>query len=258
LNLKERSEPPANNAPMRLQVFLAHAGVASRRAAEKLIAQGKITVNGKVVLTQGEKVLPGDDICFEGKSVKIENRLLYVALNKPPLYICSSSDPQGRPLALDLLPAFSDNSGEKADALPLRLYNVGRLDYRSSGLIIFTNDGQFAALLGHPSAEIEKEYLIDSTVPIPDSVVDEFERGVVVEGILYRAKFIEKTGRKSLRVVLIEGKNREIRRVFSHFHLHPERLQRIRIGPVLLGSLKEGESRPLTEEEITKLRSKTW
>jgi len=247
LNLKENSDTAAlKTAPMRLQVFLAHAGVASRRTAEKFIAQGKVTVNGKAVLTQGAKVLPGDDVRFEGKSVKLESRLLYLVLNKPPLYICSSNDPQGRPLALDLLKS------------PIRLYNIGRLDYLSSGLIIFTNDGQFAARLGHPSAEIEKEYLIDSTVPIPDLVVEEFERGIVIDGIQYKARFIEKTGRKSLRVVLIEGKNREIRRVFSHFHLHPQRLQRIRIGPVCMGSLKEGESRPLTAEELTKLRSKTW
>ena len=247
MNLKENSDTAAlKTAPMRLQVFLAHAGVASRRTAEKFIAQGKVTVNGKAVLTQGAKVLPGDDVRFEGKSVKLESRLLYLVLNKPPLYICSSNDPQGRPLALDLLKS------------PIRLYNIGRLDYLSSGLIIFTNDGQFAARLGHPSAEIEKEYLIDSTVPIPDLVVEEFERGIVIDGIQYKARFIEKTGRKSLRVVLIEGKNREIRRVFSHFHLHPQRLQRIRIGPVCMGSLKEGESRPLTAEELTKLRSKTW
>jgi 23S rRNA pseudouridine2605 synthase len=244
---------------MRLQVFLAHAGVASRRTAEKFIAQGKVTVNGKVVSIQGAKVLPGDDVCYDGRSVKLESRLLYLVLNKPPLYICSSSDPQGMPLALDLLPAYKRESSTDDASMPkLRLYNIGRLDYLSSGLIIFTNDGQFAARLGHPSAEIEKEYLIDSTVPIPDIVVEEFKRGVLIEGILYKARSIEKTGRKSLRVVLIEGKNREIRRVFSHFHLHPQRLQRIRIGPVCLGSLKEGESRPLTAEELKILRSKTW
>jgi 23S rRNA pseudouridine2605 synthase len=190
----------------------------------------------------------------EGKSVKIENRLLYLVLNKPPLYICSSHDPQGRPLALDLLPVYRQSGGENANNPPLRLYNVGRLDYLSSGLIIFTNDGDFAARLGHPKAQIEKEYLIDSTVPISDRVLEEFERGVVIEGIMYKARYIEKTGRKSLRVVLIEGKNREIRKVFSHFHLHPQRLQRVRIGPVSLGTLKEGESRHLRAEEISKIK----
>jgi len=255
LSFKENANP----APIRLQVFLAHAGVASRRTAESLIAQGKVTVNGNKVTTPGYKVLPEDDVRFDGRSVKIESRLLYLALNKPPLYICSSSDPQGRPLALDLLPVYKQSStGEASSPSSIRLYNVGRLDYRSTGLIIFTNDGEFAANLGHPSAQIEKEYLVESTSPIPDKVVEEFERGLIIEGILYRARYIERTGRKSMRVVLIEGKNREIRRIFSHFHLHPQRLHRVRIGPVCLGSLKEGDSRPLTAEELAKLRSKTW
>lgn len=230
---------------VRLQVYLAHAGVASRRAAEQLIAAGRVTLNGRRVLVPGEKVQPGDVVLFDGKEVQPENRLLHIVLNKPPLYICSSSDPQGRPLALDLLADYSE-----------RLYNVGRLDYRSSGLIMFTNDGEFAAAAGHPRAGIEKEYLVESTVKIPDQAVEEFARGVLIEGVLYRAKEIEKTGSKTLRVVLVEGKNREIRRVFSHYHLHPARLERVRIGPVTLGSLKEGESRPLTPEELAWFRRK--
>jgi len=239
LNSRENSKV-SSDTPLRLQVYLAHAGVASRRAAEKLIAEGRITINGRQVIIPGEKVRPGDEVLFDGKPVKTESRLLYLVLNKPPLYITSSSDPQGRPLALDLLPPC-----------PERLYSVGRLDYRSSGLIIFTNDGNFAARVGHPSAEIEKEYLVESTVPVPDRAVEEFAQGLVIDGVMYRAKEIERTGRKSLRIVLVEGKNREIRRVFSHFHLHAEKLQRIRIGIVRLGDLKEGESRPLSEDELS-------
>jgi 23S rRNA pseudouridine2605 synthase len=243
LSLKENTEIRLG---VRLHVFLAHAGVASRRAAEKLIAEGRITVNGRSISAPGEKVLPTDEVFFDGKQVKIESRLEYLVLHKPPLYICSSHDPQGRPLALELLPPLPDAMGQQP-----RLYNVGRLDYRSSGLIIFTNDGAFAARLGHPRSEIEKEYLVDSTVPIQDRMIEEFSRGLLIDGILYRARQIERTGRKSLRVVLVEGKNREIRRVFSHFHLHPEKLVRVRIGPVCLGSLKEGESRPLSGEELS-------
>ena len=231
------------NTEIRLHVFLAHAGVASRRAAEKLIAEGRVMVNGRIISGTGERILPTDEVCFDGKQVKIESRLEYLVLYKPPFYICSSYDPQGRPLALDLLPPSPGH--------PPRLYNVGRLDYLSSGLIIFTNDGAFAARLGHPSSEIEKEYLVDSTVPIQETMIEEFSRGLLIDGILYRARHIERTGRKSLRVVLVEGKNREIRRVFSHFHLHPEKLVRVRIGPVCLGSLKEGESRPLSREELS-------
>jgi len=245
LNLKAKDKA-ADAGPVRLHVYLAHAGVASRRAAEKLIAGGRVTLNGKIVSTPGEKVESGDRVCLDGNEVKTENRLIYLVLNKPPLYICSSQDPQKRPLALDLLPPSR-----------ARLYNVGRLDYLSSGLIIFTNDGEFAGKIGHPRAEIEKEYLVDSTVPIPDRMIEEFARGVVIDAVLYRAHSIERIGKKSLRIVLIEGKNKEIRRVFSHFHLHLQRLQRVRIGPVSIGSLKEGESRPLSAEELLMLRSKT-
>ena len=237
---------------VRLQVFLAHAGVASRRASEKIIAEGRITVNGRKISAVGEKVSPDDDIRLDGNKLKTETRFFYLVLNKPPLYITSSFDPQGRPLALDLLPPCTLETSPSATAgSTARLYNVGRLDYRSSGLIIFTNDGNFAAKVGHPSSEIEKEYLVESTVPIPDRAVEEFSRGLIIEGVLYRAREIERTGRKSLRVVLVEGKNREIRRVFSHFHLHPEKLQRIRIGPICIGDLKEGESRPLYGEELS-------
>ena len=249
MNLKENAKPslPAENIPIRLHVYLAHAGVASRRAAEDLISQGRITVNGRKVSTPGEKVLPGDEVCFDGKAVRLENSFVYLMLNKPPLYICSSSDPQGRPLALDLLPRSH-----------VRLYNVGRLDYLSSGLIIFTNDGEFAAHIGHPRADLQKEYLIESKSPVPERLVEEFTRGLIIDGILYRAHLIEKIGKKSLRIVLIEGKNREIRRVFSHFRQHPTRLQRVRIGPVYLNDLEEGESRPLTAGELHELRSRTW
>jgi 23S rRNA pseudouridine2605 synthase len=225
--------------PLRLQVFLAHAGIASRRSCEALISAGRVSVNGRVVTAMGTKVLPTDDVRLDGVALHIETQFHYLALNKPPLYISSSSDPQGRPLAIDLLPRLSK-----------RLYNVGRLDYRSSGLIIFTNDGDFAARVSHPSAKIEKEYLVEATGPIPDTLLEQFAKGLEIEKVFYRAAEIERLGRKALRVTLIEGKNREIRRVFSHFHLHPGKLHRIRIGPVVLGNLGAGESRPLTGEEL--------
>ena len=217
--------------------------MASRRGAEKLITQGRVTVNGRAVSWLGTKVEPGDDIRLDGMPVRIENRLHYIALHKPPLYICSAADPQGRALAGDLLPP----------AIRERLYTVGRLDYRSSGLILFTNPGDFAAKTGDPSAGIEKEYLVEASGPIPDAALEAFNRGIRIEGVFYKAEAAERLGRKSLRVVLVEGKNREIRRVFSYFHLHPERLLRTRIGPVLLGELGEGKSRPLTDTEFHSL-----
>jgi 23S rRNA pseudouridine2605 synthase len=229
--------------PLRLQVYLAHAGIASRRACEAIISGGRVAVNGAVTTELGTKVGKGDTICLDGVPVKMEQKLHYLALNKPPGYLCSSKDPQGRPLALELLPSSINE----------RLYNVGRLDYLSSGLIFFTNDGGFALQLGHPASNIEKEYLVEASGPIPSHVKDEFLAGITVEGVAYRALRIESLGQKSLRIVLVEGKNREIRRVFSHFHLHPVTLRRVRIGPVLLGDLAEGVSRPLTEGEVAGL-----
>jgi 23S rRNA pseudouridine2605 synthase len=237
LNLKE------NEDPVRLQVYLARAGLASRRRGEKLITEGRVQVNGRVVSVLGEKVFPGDTVLVDGRPVQPETRLHYLALHKPPGYICSSSDPQGRPLALELLPA----------GIRERLYSVGRLDLRSSGLILFTNDGDFAARVSHPSAGLEKEYLVEASGPIPDSVVKAFTQGLVVEGERYQAREIERTGQRQLRICLVEGKNREIRRVFSHFHLHPQKLHRVRIGPVKLGDLAEGVSRPLEEAELAAL-----
>jgi len=235
---------PEQRSGTRLQVFLAHAGLASRRAAEGIIATGRVSVNGVVVSEQGSKVFPGDTVLVDGKPVRAESRRYYLALNKPPGYICSSSDPQGRPLALNLLP------GEIHE----RLYNVGRLDFLSCGLIFFTNDGDFAARLGHPGSGLEKEYIVEATGHIPDEAALAFEKGITIEGEYYRAQTVQRVNSRALRIVLIEGKNREIRRVFSHFHLHPSRLRRVRIGPVQLGSLAEGESRPLTKQELEKLR----
>lgn len=233
----------STNKGLRLQAYLARCGVASRRASESLITGGRIKINGTVQTVLGTKVFPGDEVQFDEKIVHPESTLRYIMLHKPSGYICSSSDPQGRPLAKDLLPVFVTE----------RVYTIGRLDFLSSGLILFTNDGAFASRIGHPSAELEKEYHVDSTVPIPDAMMEAFRNGIEIDGIVYRCKSIDRTGRKSVRITLVEGKNREIRRVFSHFHLHAEKLHRVRIGPVQLGLLKEAESRSLSEFELKQL-----
>jgi 23S rRNA pseudouridine2605 synthase len=244
-----KTERPPEHLPERLHAFLAHAGVASRRASERLILEGRVTVNGGVVTELGTKTAEGDVVCVDGIPVRRETAMHYLALHKPPGYICASSDPQGRPLALNLLPA---GIGE-------RLYSVGRLDFASSGLILFTNDGDFAAKTGHPSANIEKEYVVKATRPIPDELAACFTEGIRLEDMetgetaLFRAKSIRRIAPNTLSVVLVEGKNREIRRVFSHFHLHITSLRRVRIGPVLLGNLPEGASRPLTPHEMLNL-----
>ena len=170
INPQEGSvHPGADPAGMRLQVFLSHAGVASRRAAEEIIAQGRVSVNGATITAMGTKVIETDIVLLDGKPVQKESRRLYLALNKPPGYICASSDPQGRPLALSLLPAVKE-----------RLYSIGRLDLLSCGLIFFTNDGNFASRLGHPSSFLEKEYIVEASGYIPDTVIDAFNSGVTI------------------------------------------------------------------------------
>lgn len=230
---------------MRLQVFLAHSGVASRRASEKIILDGRVSVNGVVTTELGTKVSPTDEITVDGEVITLEAEKRYVLLYKPAGFVCSLSDEKGRPVAADLL----------KDAYSERLYNVGRLDMYSEGLIIFTNDGEFAKTLSHPSAELEKEYVVDTYYPLPRNLAHDFERGVRVDGVFYKAVRAEEINSRRLRVILAEGKNREIRRVFDYFNAPVKKLFRVRIGTVLLGDLYEGDFRDLTQREVDGLLS---
>ncbi len=137
------------NKEMRLQVFMAHSGLASRRKCELLISEGNVKVNGTVITQMGYRVSDNDIVTYMGKVLSINRSKIYLALNKPSLYLCSNSDPQGRPLAVELINKDFQE----------RLYNVGRLDYLSTGLIFFTNDGDFTKTVAHPSSGIEKEYV---------------------------------------------------------------------------------------------------
>ncbi len=232
-----------NSESIRLQAYLAHCGVASRRASEKIILDGRVSVNGAVVTELGTKVSPDDEVLVDGKKIALEKEKRYVLLNKPAGFVCSQSDEKGRRVALELL----------KDSYSERLYNVGRLDMFSSGLIIFTNDGDFAAKLSHPSAEIEKEYLVETSMPLPRSLAEDFTKGVRVDGIFYRAKYAAEINSHKMRVVLIEGKNREIRRVFENSGAVIRSLTRVRIGSVSVGDLKPGEFRELSSFEIKEL-----
>ena len=224
---------------MRLQVYLAHAGVASRRACEKIIAEGRVSVNGTLVTDMGSKVRTGDTVLLDGKPVHPEARKCYVLLNKPAGFVCTLSDEKGRPTAVSLL----------KEAYPERLYNIGRLDMFSSGAILFTNDGDFAAKIEHPSAQIEKEYVIETAQDFPPELLTRFERGIRVDGIFYKCRSAAAVNRRKLRIVLVEGKNREIRRVLDSFNCTIKRLVRVRIGNLELGTLKAGEFRDLTAKE---------
>lgn len=231
--------------PIRLQLFLARAGVASRRASERLIESGSVTVNGETVTRLGTKVVRTDDVRVDGKRVQIESRSVYVALNKPRRYLCSAHDPEGRPLAVSLLePHFEE-----------RLFSVGRLDFLSSGLILFTNDGEFARAVSHPSGQVEKEYRVDAQKPIPEELLEQYKAGIVIDGERYRLESYRYKTPRSVRLTLVEGKNREIRRVFAHWRIGVRKIHRIRIGIVHLKGIPSGQYRPLTQKEIDWLTS---
>lgn len=230
---------------IRLHVYLARAGVASRRAAERLILEGRVAVNGRPATELGTKVGPRDRIELDGRLVTAQEPHRYLLLNKPAGYLCAMSDPEGRPLAVDLIKA----------SVSERVYNVGRLDQWSSGLVLFTNDGELAARLLRPASGIDKEYAVVADEALPEEFFRDFERGIDIEGVRYRAARIERSGPTSARVVLIEGKNREIRRVLEHFGRRARTLCRTRIGPLRLDGLAAGAFRELTRAEVDALRS---
>ena len=224
----------------RLQAFLAHCGVASRRASEQIILDGRVTVNGTVVAELGTKVSNTDKVCVDGKPVHLEERKCYVLLNKPAGFVCSSSDEKGRQVAADLL----------RDSYKERLYNVGRLDMYSKGMILFTNDGDFAAKLSHPSSQIEKEYIVETSQDVSEETAALFEHGIRIDNVFYKCQRCEVLKPRKIRIVLIEGKNREIRKLLESQNVGTRSLVRVRIGNVQLGELRPGKFRDLTEKEV--------
>ena len=234
---------PSQKTEWRLQHYMALCAVASRRASEEIIAQGRVCVNGVTITTPGTKVTKNDTVTVDGKPITPEESMRYVLLNKPKGYVCTLSDDRGRPIAADIL----------KEAYSERLYNVGRLDMFSSGLIIFTNDGSFAATLSHPSAELEKEYIVDTSLPLPRGLDKDFMAGVRVDGVFYKCLEAEELNARRMRIVLIEGKNREIRRVFESRNVGIKSLVRVRIGNIGIDGLQTGHFRNLSTKEVQSL-----
>ena len=232
--------PNAAEEKIRLQVYLAHAGVASRRASEQIILDGRVAVNGTVVTELGTKVSDSDTVTVDGKKIKPEARKCYVLLNKPAGFVCSASDEKGRQVAADLL----------KDSYSERLYNVGRLDMYSKGMILFTNDGDFAKKLSHPSSQIEKEYIVETSQDVPEDFPARFEKGIRVENTFYKCVRCRILKPRKISITLIEGKNREIRTVLESQGIGTRSLVRVRIGNVNLDDLRPGEHRDLTPAEI--------
>ena len=231
---------------VRLQKLLAEAGLGSRRHCETLITAGQVHVNGQPVTTLGSKVEPGTDrVTVAGVSVRVE-RKIYIALNKPAGYICTSHDPQGRRRAIDLIPVD----------LP-RVYTVGRLDGDTEGLLLLTNDGTFSLRLTHPRYKMPKTYCAEVGGALGDDQIDQLLRGVWSDGELLRAAQVfgvRSIGADTeLQLVLREGKKRQVRRMLAVVGCPVRRLVRLSVGKISLGNLKPGQWRYLTNEEIRSL-----
>ena len=231
----------------RLQKLMAHAGIASRRKAEQLIREGRVTVNGAVITELGSKAdLERDHIKVDGKRVHAPEKLVYLAMNKPRNCVTTVSDPEGRATVVDLL------RGVKA-----RVYPVGRLDYSSEGLLLLTNDGEFAKRITSAATHVTKTYVAKVNGPLTPEQEEKFRQGVSLGGKRTAPaglKLIQRAENPWYEVRLIEGRQNQIRLMFKHLGKLVEKLKRVRIGPLELGPLKPGEFRYLTEDEVEKLR----
>ena len=231
----------------RLQKLLAHAGVASRRKAEQLILEGRVTVNGAVVVELGTKADPEHDhIKVDRKRVGAPERLVYLAMNKPKSVMSSVSDPEGRQTVIDLL------RGVKA-----RVYPVGRLDYASDGLLLLTNDGEFAKRITSAASHVTKTYLVKTNGPLTLEQEQKFREGVPLGGKRTAPaglKLVQRAESPWYEVRLIEGRQNQIRLMFKHFGRLVEKLRRVKIGFLELGSLKAGKFRHLTPAEVARFR----
>lgn len=222
---------------MRLQKFISRAGYCSRRHAEELILSGKVTVNGQIVTQLGTKIDPEKDrVEVEGTPVFPDENLVYIALNKPKGYVTSCSHP-GEKIVLDLV------------NIPQRIYPVGRLDKDSTGLLLLTNDGKLHLKLTHPSFDHEKEYLVTVARPIPDGALKAIESGLKILGTRTRPARVKKISDVRFKIILKEGRNRQIRRMVRKVGSRVTDLKRIRIANIRLGNLPEGKWRYLDVSE---------
>ena len=235
--------------PVRLNKYIAQSGYCARRKADEYIEQGKVWVNGKIVKELGTKVLPSDEIVIAGKPLRPQN-LYYILLNKPKGTVTTTADEKGRKTVMDLV--------ETAVPEGIRIFPVGRLDRDTTGVLLFTNDGELATRLMHPSFQIEKIYQVTTADEVDFEVLEAMvEKGVLLEEGLAKVAFAAYTDEEDHRkigLVLHEGKNRQVRRMFEALKHEVVLLQRTHYGELNLKRLKRGEYRSLNEKEIRSLR----
>ena len=225
---------------MRLAKYLAHGGVASRRMAEKIIASGRITVDGEVVRDPARDVGEGDDVRVDGSPVAAEAREVW-AVNKPAGVVSTAREPGSRPAVVSLV------------ASKARLYPVGRLDADSTGLLLLTNDGELANRLMHPRYEVRKAYRVRLRRPPAEGDLRRLAGGVELDDGPTAPAEVRRLGEREIEIVLREGRNRQVRRMAEAVGNGVATLRRIRFGPIELGDLPEGDARRLSAEEVAAL-----
>jgi len=236
---------------MRLQKFIAECGIASRRSAEKIIESGRVYVNGEIVDYMGCVIDPDNDVVeIDGKVISQERKKYYIALNKPKNYVTTVSDDLGRPTVMQLV---SD--------IKARIYPVGRLDFDTTGLLIMTNDGDFANILTHPKHIVDKTYIARVDKPLDEEQLERLRRGIDLDGTLTAPAKAENIKRPQkgfeVKITIHEGKNRQVRRMLDAVGANVMSLKRISVGSLTLGNIPEGKWRKLSEAEINKLRGKS-
>ncbi len=234
---------------IRLQKHMAQCGVASRRHAEELIKAGRVKVNGRIITEMGTLVSEQDRVEVDGKLIKKEKKLIYIMLNKPSGYVSTVSDPEGRKTVLDLI-----------DGVNERIYPVGRLDYDTTGLIILTNDGDFAYESTHPGRETKKTYMAEVLGMPSNEALKALRSGIMLDGKLTAPAQVEvldiKPKSTVLKIIIHEGRNRQVKRMCEAVKHPVLRLKRTAVGRLTLGDLKPGEWRYLSINEVKQIRGK--
>lgn len=235
---------------MRLQKFIAECGIASRRSAEKIIESGRVSVNGEIVDYMGCVINPDTDIVeIDGRRIEAEAQKYYIMLNKPKNYVTTVSDDLGRPTVMQLVTDIN-----------ARIYPVGRLDFDTTGLLIMTNDGEFANILAHPSHVVNKVYIARIDKPLSEEQLKKLSGGVDLDGVMTAPAKAENIKRPQkgfeVKITIHEGRNRQVRRMLECVGANVMSLKRISVGSLTLGNLPEGKWRRLSDAEINKLRGK--
>ena len=232
---------PRKDPGLRLQKFLADAGICSRREAERRIAQGRVGVNGQVIREMGFRVQPEDKIFMDGKPVQLKESLVYVLLHKPE-GVVTSCHHRGERVVTDLVP------------LPQRIFPVGRLDKESTGLVLLINDGPLHHRLSHPSFDHEKEYVVTTRPSLSDAALTQMAAGMILEGRKTRPAQVFRMDFKTFRIILQEGRNRQIRKMVASLGARVLSLHRIRMAFLELRDLNPGQWRHLSPKEIMQLK----